>query len=551
MKQVNILPVKNIIYTVVFSAPLLIYSQSAVSNTDTDDLPALLQFAERYKNENRIERKRVSSDDKNGKQKTIKKNTLSHGECSAIRKETDSPSTSEIESENLRLKSKIKSLESSNIDSSLSPSDNLAVNTKLTLENFMKPIIKLDKSVLQPFTVFLNNYYGIERTYLLSVNDSLNKERNANKSLLKINTDLQTANEEILKNHNALEKKIGTYLELDEQNSRIKKDIEKLNKDNTDKDYKIHVLSSKLEEVKNNKSIILINKQLTSIKKELSIALEKLDNSDLSLIKKQDEIDKLNTEIKNYKSQITAEKEKVEKLDTMLSVSQREGILNLQNNYSDSLKAALKLSVDEQASANVKSSYSLGTYIGEDIVNLGHEHDNAGIHTNKSALLSGIIDAFSGEYKLPTNLRRELTDKFDDNYETAKNKKSSDLLTSSDSFLNDTSKNPAYVKSDFGFWYLTLIPGSGNDINESTEVELSVKELLSNGEVIQDMNKSGKTLTKKASDLPPLFMNAVLLTKKGGKLKIIVPPNLAYGEKGLAPKIPPNSVMIYEISIKE
>ena len=76
-----------------------------------------------------------------------------------------------------------------------------------------------------------------------------------------------------------------------------------------------------------------------------------------------------------------------------------------------------------------------------------------------------------------------------------------------------------------------------------------MKEKLTDGTVIQDMDLSGKVLSQPLSEYPPLFREAISHLHNHGSLTMVVPPALAYGETGYPPKVPPNATMVYELRI--
>ncbi len=63
------------------------------------------------------------------------------------------------------------------------------------------------------------------------------------------------------------------------------------------------------------------------------------------------------------------------------------------------------------------------------------------------------------------------------------------------------------------------------------------------------MTKTGKVLALPLANFPPLFSSAIRQMNNKGKLRMAVPPELAYGEQGRPPEIPPNSIMVYEITV--
>ena len=125
------------------------------------------------------------------------------------------------------------------------------------------------------------------------------------------------------------------------------------------------------------------------------------------------------------------------------------------------------------------------------------------------------------------------------------------------------SKTPALVqsydtlKTNSGLRYIILKQGNGQKPWPGKEISIyySVDQL--NGKHI-DNNHDGKPykVAFKSDEFIPGLVEGIALMTKGSKFRFIVPPNLAYGEKGkLNPDSPskylvdPHSTVIYEMEL--
>ncbi|AWL70941.1 TPA: FKBP-type peptidylprolyl isomerase [Serratia marcescens] len=195
-----------------------------------------------------------------------------------------------------------------------------------------------------------------------------------------------------------------------------------------------------------------------------------------------------------------------------------------------------------------QQSYAAGVALGRDIQTMLAERKNWGINPDKIVLLAGVIDTFNGHYQLSdAQLTRTLAES-EKAVNDARNQAAKVQTSKGEAFVTEFKKKKGTQKSPSGFWYRIDYTGD-ETIKENARVDIVVKESLTDGSVIQDMDRSGKVMSQPLSAYPPLFREAIGHLKNHGSLTMVVPPALAYGETGYAPQIPPNATMVYELRI--
>ncbi|MBU5412086.1 FKBP-type peptidyl-prolyl cis-trans isomerase N-terminal domain-containing protein [Serratia ureilytica] len=216
----------------------------------------------------------------------------------------------------------------------------------------------------------------------------------------------------------------------------------------------------------------------------------------------------------------------------------------------DGLRSRAKWLPDRQALKKKpeQQSYAAGVALGRDIQTMLAERKNWGITPDKTVLLAGVIDTFNGHYQLSDAQLTSALAESEKAVNDARNQAAKKQASKGEAFVAEFQKKKGTQKSPSGFWY--RIDYAGDEaITENARVDIVVKESLTDGRVIQDMDRSGKVMSQPLSAYPPLFREAIGHLKNHGSLTMVVPPALAYGETGYAPQIPPNATMVYELRI--
>ncbi|MEI9743866.1 MULTISPECIES: FKBP-type peptidyl-prolyl cis-trans isomerase N-terminal domain-containing protein [Enterobacter cloacae complex] len=203
----------------------------------------------------------------------------------------------------------------------------------------------------------------------------------------------------------------------------------------------------------------------------------------------------------------------------------------------------LKKPVDRQ-------TYAAGAALGRDIISLLDERKRWGVNADYQTILAGIIDTFTGQYRMTNEemntalIESEgIVTKARESVGVMQQKKGKEFITS-------FKKKKGSRQSPSGFWYQVGHVGD-SPIDNNSVVDVVVKESLTDGTVIEDMDLSGKVLSQPLEAYPPLFREAIGYLRNHGSVTLVVPPELAYGEAGYPPKIPPHATMVYELRIED
>lgn len=115
---------------------------------------------------------------------------------------------------------------------------------------------------------------------------------------------------------------------------------------------------------------------------------------------------------------------------------------------------------------------------------------------------------------------------------------------------SESTEEPALITTESGLQYLDLVEGTGATPKAGQTIVVHYTGTLENGQKFDSSldRNSPFSFRVGAGQVIKGWDEGFLTMKVGGKRKLVIPPELGYGSRGVGP-IPPNSTLIFEVEL--
>ncbi|AAP96629.1 peptidylprolyl isomerase [[Haemophilus] ducreyi] len=204
----------------------------------------------------------------------------------------------------------------------------------------------------------------------------------------------------------------------------------------------------------------------------------------------------------------------------------------------------------DQAFVN-DSSYAVGVLMGKNIQGV-IESQKEVFSYNQEKILVGVQDTLKKTGKLTDEELQKQLKALDTYLAKQESKiaaeKSKATKEAGDKFRAEYEKKAGVKKTASGLLYKIEKAGTGASPKAEDIVIAHYKGTLPDGTVFDSSYERNEPIELQLKQLIPAWIEAIPMLKKGGKMEIVAPPKLAYGDRPSG-KVPANATLKFEIEL--
>lgn len=112
-------------------------------------------------------------------------------------------------------------------------------------------------------------------------------------------------------------------------------------------------------------------------------------------------------------------------------------------------------------------------------------------------------------------------------------------------------KNPNAQRTSSGLIFHETVAGTGKGVEDGASVVVHYHGTFVDGKVFDSSVERGSPLEFQCDKVIAGWAEGIKMMKEGGKATLVIPSDLAYGDNGSPPVIPPASTLVFDVELLE
>ena len=192
-----------------------------------------------------------------------------------------------------------------------------------------------------------------------------------------------------------------------------------------------------------------------------------------------------------------------------------------------------------------KAMYTLGVNVARQAAEMKTLLDNDQLSNVAAGFKDALLDQVDGD-------ENELYTKYGPMIQKIMTKHTVASKTAGAEFLQEyLSSNTDAIKTESGLVYHETAAGTGTQPTAENTVKVHYTGKLTTGEVFDSSVQRGEPISFPLNGVIPGWTEGVALMKTGGKATLVIPSEIAYGDKGSPPVIPGGATLVFDIELLE
>lgn len=206
----------------------------------------------------------------------------------------------------------------------------------------------------------------------------------------------------------------------------------------------------------------------------------------------------------------------------------------------------------DKSDESAKIAYAMGANSGNFLARNLPEFGNWGMTFDPALIKKGFLESLDNKSQMDEQEIQTVLMAFQEQIKTKlaeiEQQKSQASAEANTLFLDENAAKDDVKVTASGMHYRIIKAGEGKTPTATDTVRAHYRGSLINGQEFDSSYSRNEPSEFSLDAVIPGWTEGLQLIKEGGKIELVLPPELAYGER-ILPQIPANSVLIFEVEL--